>query len=81
MGREDALVVATVVYEEPGTTESTADTVSCCPVTSKETVRDVKVSEHLTSVQTAQVTQLPEWYKDVWTDKPGLTAWQSSKCD
>ena len=53
MGREDALVVATVVYEEPGTTESTADTVSCCPVTSEETVQDVKVSEHLTSVQTA----------------------------
>ena len=74
VGREDALVVATVVYEEPGTTESTADTVSCCPVTSKETVQDVKVSEHLTSAQTAQVTQLLERYKDVWTDKPGLTS-------
>ena len=74
VGREDALVVATVVYEEPGTTESTANTVSCCPVISKETVQDVKVSEHLTSVQTAQVTQLLERYKDVWTDKPGLTS-------
>ena len=43
-------------------------------MTSKETVQDVQVSEHLTSVQTAQVTQLLERYKDVWTDKLGLTS-------
>ncbi|XP_025084054.1 uncharacterized protein LOC112558046 [Pomacea canaliculata] len=71
--RPASLLFAAVVNEEEEQDAASATQLPSCPMVQKETHRDVCVSSNLTAEQKQEVENLLATYKDVLTDKPGLT--------
>jgi hypothetical protein len=70
--REPA-VVATIVSEEVEPSAGAADAVLSCPLTTTETVSDVKFEGTLTKDQQAAAESLLARFTDVMTERPGRT--------
>jgi transposase InsO family protein len=71
--REEPVVVATVVYEDVDTPETTTNSLPSCPLGNKESYLDVAIGEELSPEQQTSMTSLLHQYQDIWTDVPGRT--------
>ena len=71
--REEPVVVATVVYEDVDTPETTTNSLPCCPLGNKESYLDVAIGEELSPEQQTSMRNLLHQYQDIWTDVPGRT--------
>ena len=71
--REEPVVVATVVYEDVNTPETTTNSLPSCPLGNTESYLDVAIGEELSPKQQASMTSLLHQYQDIWTDVPGRT--------
>ena len=71
--REVPVVVATVVYEDVDTPETTTNSLPSCPLGSKESYLDVATGEELSPEQQTSMKSLLHQYRDIWTDVPGRT--------
>ena len=68
--REEPVVVATVVYEDVDTPETTTNSLPSCPLGSKESYLDVATGEELSPEQQTSMKSLLHQYRDIWTDVP-----------
>lgn len=73
VNREEPVVVATVVYEDVDTPETSTNSLPSCPLESKETYKQVEIGKELSAEQKAQMEDLLHQYRDIWTDVPGRT--------
>ena len=71
--REESVVVATVVYEDVNTPETTTNSLPSCPLGNTESYLDVAIGEELSPKQQTSMTSLLHQYQDIWTDVPGCT--------
>ena len=71
--REEPVVVATVVYKDVDTLETTTNSLPSCPLGSKESYLDVATGEELSPEQQTSMKSLLHQYRDIWTDVPGRT--------
>jgi hypothetical protein len=73
VNREEPVVVATVVYEDVDTPETSTNSLPSCPLESKETYKQVEIGKELSAEQQTQMEDLLHRYRDIWIDVPGRT--------
>ena len=66
-------MVATVVYEDVDTLETSINSLPSCPLESKETYKQVEIGKELSAEQQTQMEDLLHQYRDIWTDVSGRT--------
>ena len=71
--REEPVVVATVVYEDVDTSETTTNSLPSCPLGSKVSYLDVATREELSPEQQTSIKSLLHQCQDIWTDAPERT--------
>ena len=72
-------MVATVVYEDVDTPETTTDSLPSCPLGIKDLYLDVAIGEELSPEQQTSMRSLLHQYQDIWTDVSGRTKLAESK--
>ena len=67
VNHEETIVVATVVYEDVDTLETSINVLPSCPLEGKETCKQVEIGKEISAEQQTQMGDLLHQYQDIWT--------------